>query len=125
MVHPATEINKCIAGEGTDLTIRNIASRLATKCRKQFESLWLALPTSRNEEMYAFIYLQNPTMANIASKIQEFYQLYIGLSADITDNGPMSSLIYPEGATNGDDMDLGLYGYESEKDPVVVITFGS
>lgn len=123
MPHPAKEINKCIRDQGGDLTIRNIADRLASKNRKQLSSLWLGIPTERGEDNYAYIYMKSPTVAEIAAKIQQFYQMYIDLSPEFTDNGAMGGLIYPEGAVQGDDL-ADLYQYDGDE-KTVIITFGS
>lgn len=123
MPHPAKEINKCIKEQGLDLTIRDIGARFASKNRKQLKSLWLGLPTERGEDNYAFIYMSKPTIAEVGAKIQQFYQVYIGLSPDFTDNGAMGGLVYPESAVEGDDM-VDLYQYEGDE-ATVLISFGS
>lgn len=137
MVHPASEIDRYFrSGLDTYPTIGDIAIRFINKDRKQFPSLWLALPTNSAEDLYArnmfaFIYLEKPTMAQIASKIQGFYDFYIDLSSSTYNNGPMGRRVYVEGAANGDNFgteleSAGPVGETGQSyNPIVIIKIGS
>lgn len=125
MNHPAKYIDECFrfVGRG-DTTIDNIAERFQPGTKK-LPSLWLALPTDRVEENFAFIFMPSPTAAQIGEKIQTFYKMYLDLQPSWTDNGPMQGLVYPEGAKPADQLFPDLYNYEGGRKYIVLIQFGS
>lgn len=125
MVHPATYIDTAFKVAGGDTTYRNVGRRFSA-ARRVLPSLWLALPTDRDEINYAFIYMRNPTIADVGQKIQDFYTMYVALSTSDTDNGALGGAVYPEGAVAAEDLSNdNFHMYDDSPLCVVAIQFGS